>query len=96
MKARRVAMDADIQKYEMGKGMEDGFELFIDVVTHGWISTEHLIQYKREDGKIVTPYINHRRGRIFICEGDYIVTDADGTRHVVGGDKAFQRYEPME
>ena len=32
MKARRVAMDADIQKYEMGKGMEDGFELFAKIV----------------------------------------------------------------
>jgi len=96
MKAKRISMDADVVKYETGKGIEDGFEPYTDVVTHGWISTDELIQIKREDGKVVSPYINHRRGKIFICQGDYVVTDADGSRHVVSEQKVFQRYEIVE
>lgn len=37
MKCRRVEMNADVVKYELGKGLEDGFELWADVVTKGWI-----------------------------------------------------------
>ena len=96
MKAKRVEMDADIEMYEVGKGLEDGFEPYSDVVTHGWISTDSLLQIKREDGKVMTPYINHRRGKIFICEGDYIITDADGSRHVVSKEKALRRYRIVE
>jgi len=96
MKCRRVGMDADVVKYELGKGMEDGFELWTDVVTKGWIVTEFLVKTERENGVLVCPYIIHRRGRTFINEGDYIITDADGTRHVCGADKIFSRYEKVE
>lgn len=96
MKCRRVSMESDVVKYELGKGLEDGFELWTDVVTKGWIVTDSLVKLERENGQYVCPYILHRRGRTFINEGDYIITDADGTKHVCGKDKIFSRYEKME
>lgn len=96
MKCTRVAMEADVEKYEQGKGMEDGFEPWFDVVTKGWIVTDFLVKIKRADGVIVCPYIVSRRGRTFIGEGDYLITDADGTKHVCGQDKIFDRYQKIE
>lgn len=96
MKSRRKSLMAEVDKYEMGKGMEDGFEFLSDVVTKGWIVTDFLIKVKREDGRIVCPYLENRRGRVFIGENDYIVTDEDGTRHVCGEDKIWNRYEKIE
>lgn len=96
MKCMRKAFEADVEQYEVGKGMEDGFELLSDVVTSGWIVTDSLVKITREDGSIVCPYIFHRRGRTFIRVGDYIIEDADGTRHVCGEDKVWNRYEKPE
>lgn len=96
MKSRRIPLESDVEKYEVGKGMEDGFELFSDVVTKGWIVTDSLVKIKREDGAIMCPYIKHRRGRTFIGEGDYIISQADGTKHVCGADKIWLRYEKPE
>lgn len=93
MKSRRIALEADIEKYEIGKGMEDGFELMSDVVTKGWIVTDSLVKIERKDGSIVCPYITHRRGRTFIGVGDYIIKDSDGTKHVCGEQKIWNRYE---
>lgn len=96
MKCIRTGLVAEVVKYEVDKGMEDGFELWSDVVTRVWIVTDSLIKIERQDGKIVCPYISHRRGRTFISEGDYIITDEDGTKHVCGEDKIFKRYKPIE
>lgn len=96
MKCVRVAFEADVEKYEPGKGMEDGFELWTDVVTMGWFVTDSLVQIRKENGAIVCPYIIHKRGRTFIAEGDYIIIEADGSRHVCSGDKVFERYKPVE
>ena len=96
MKCRRVALEAEIVKYEVGKALEDGVEPMSDVVTKGWIVTDSLVKIKREDGKIVCPYIVHKRGRVFIEEGDYIIEDSDGTKHVCGEDKIWARYEKLE
>lgn len=96
MKCIRAAIEAEVEKYEVGKGLEDGFELMADVITKGWIVTDSLIQVKKENGSIVCPYIVHRRGRTFIGEGDYIITDSDGTKHVCGSDKIFHRYQIVE
>ena len=96
MKCIRIAMESDVEKYEVGKGMEDGFELLTDVVTKGWIITDNLVKIKRDNGTIVCPYIMHRRGHTFIGEGDYIITDQDGTKHVCGEDKIFKRYQIIE
>lgn len=96
MKCMRVALKVDVEKYEIGKGMEDGVELWTDVVTRGWFVTDSLVQIKKENGAIVCPYILHKRGKTFIAEGDYIITDVDGSRHVCSGDKIFDRYKPIE
>lgn len=96
MKCIRVAMEADVIKYETGKNLEDGFELWSDVVTKGWIVTDSLVKVQRDNGTIVCPYIVHRRGRTFIGEGDYLIIDKDGTKHVCGQDKIFSRYQIVE
>jgi len=93
MKCRRTSITADVFPYELNKGYEDGFEPFADVVTKGWIVTDFLLKVKRPDGVVVCPYIVHRRGRTFIGEGDYIIIDGDGTKHVCGKDKIFKRYQ---
>ena len=95
MKCRRTGLVADVFKFEPDKGYEDGVELWADVVTTGWIITDFLVKIKKEDGSIFCPYVKHRRGRTFIGEGDYIILDEDGTKHVCGGDKIFSRYEEI-
>ncbi len=96
MRCKRIPLEATVEKYELNKGMEDGFELWSDVVTKGWINTESLIKIKNENDEYVCPFIFHRRGRTFIGEDDYIVTDIDGTRQVCGEDKVFKRYEIID
>lgn len=96
MKSRRTPLQAEVYQYEVGKGLEDGFELFSDVVTKGWVTTDFLIKIQRQDGTVVCPYILNRRGSTFIGVGDYIVTDEDGTKHVCGGNKIWNRYEKPE
>ena len=96
MRSRRVALEADIYKYEIGKDMEDGFELWSEVVTKAWIVTDFLVKIEREDGSIVCPYLLTRRGRQFIGEGDYIVEDEDGTKHLCGPTRIWHRYEKPE
>ena len=92
MKSSRISFEVDVEQYEVGKNMEDGFELWSDVVTKGWIVTDFLVKITREDGSIVCPYIVHRRGRTFIGNGDYVITEADGSKHVCGADKVWNRY----
>ena len=94
MKCRRTALEADVVKYETGKGLEDGFELLNEVVTREWINIDGLVRVER-DGAIVCPFIFHRRGRTFLKEDDYIIVDSDGTKHVCGADKIFDRYEKI-
>ncbi len=96
MRCRRTGIEAEVVKYEAGKGYEDGFERWSDVVTDGFIVTDFLIKVTRPDGSIMCPYIKHRRGVTFIGEGDYIIIDEDGTKHVCGEDKIFNRYEKIE
>lgn len=96
MKCMRVTLEADVEKYEYGKGMEDGVDLWTDVVTRGWFATDSLVKIRKENGAIVCPYILHKRGKTFIAEGDYIITEADGSRHVCSGEKVFDRYKPIE
>lgn len=89
---KRASLEVEAQKYEPGKGIEDGFELFSHVVTNGWISSEGLIQIKRPDGSIVCPFIVNRRGVVFIREGDYIIYEDSDLRHCCGKDKFNARF----
>lgn len=95
MKCRRIGLEADVFQFEFDKGFEDGYELWSDVITKGWIVTDHLIKVKQPNGNTYCPYIAHRRGRTFIGENDYIIIDSDGTKHVCCEQKIFNRYEPI-
>lgn len=95
MRCKRVSLEANVVKYEPGQGMEDGFENWSDVVTQGWIVTDFLVKIEREDGNIVCPYISNRRGYTFIGQGDYIIIEDDGSKHVCGSDKIWSRYEQL-
>ena len=95
MRCKRVELEADVEKYVIGQGMEDGSEKWSEVVTQGWIVTDFLIKIEQPDGTIVCPYIKNRRGYTFIGEGDYIVVDSDGTKHVCGKDKIWNRYKQL-
>ena len=96
MNSRRIPLAAEVREYEIGRGLEDGFELWSEVVTKGWIVTDFLVKITKPNGVIVCPYILNRRGRVFIGEGDYIVIDEDGTKQVCGSDKIWNRYEKPE
>ena len=95
MRCKRVELEANVEEYVIGQGMEDGFEKWSEVVTQGWIVTDFLIKIQQPDGTIVCPYIKNRRGYTFIGEGDYIVIDSDGTKHVCGRDKIWKRYKEV-
>ncbi|MDD3206518.1 MAG: hypothetical protein PHS74_12415 [Lachnospiraceae bacterium] len=95
MKCIRASFEVEVEKYEVGKNMEDGFELWTDVVTKGWIVTDFLVKITRPDGTIWCPYVKSRRGCTFIGEGDYIITEEDNSKHVCGADKVFQRFHKI-
>lgn len=96
MEYKRTSFLVEAEKYEPGKDMEDGFSLFTDVVTNGWISTDGLVKITRPDGAVVCPFIQNRRGMIFIREDDYIIYEENGERHCCGGDKFHSRFQPTE
>ncbi len=97
MRCRRVPLEAEVLQYEVGRGMEDGFTLWADLITaQGFIITNNILKITKDDGSIVCPYVAHHRGRTYINKGDYIITDEDGTKHVCGEDKIFERYEKIE
>ena len=96
MKCKRTPIVADVYEYAIDSHLEDGWEPLSDVVTKGWIVTDRLLRVTRDSGLVVVPYITHKRGRTFIEEGDYVIIDADGTKHVCGADKIFKRYEKIE
>ena len=81
MKCKRICLESEVVTYEPGKGLEDGFETWTKLLTQGWIVTDFLIKITNESGNIVCPYIKNRRGYTFIGEGDYIILDADGSKH---------------
>lgn len=95
-KYERASLIVTAQQYEVNKGLEDGFELYMKVVTNGWITPDNLIQITRPDGSVVCPFIRNRRGVTFIREGDYIIFEENNERHVCGADKFPQRYKPVE
>lgn len=93
----RASFEVVAEKYEVDKGMEDGFQSLSKIVTNGWINTDNLvkIELSENDGHIVCPFISNKRGLIFINEGDYIIVEGDDDRHVCGGEKFFNRFIPV-
>lgn len=96
MRCRRKGLEVEAVVYEQNKGLEDGFELFRDIVVNGWINTDFLVKIIRGDGSTICPYISNKRGRSFIANGDYIIQEADGERHVCGAEKFKDRFEKTE
>ena len=76
--------------------MEDGFRLLSQVVTNEGLNTEKLVKITREDGSIVCPYVQNRRGLVFIRENDYIICEAGNEKHVCGADRFPERFQPVE
>jgi hypothetical protein len=95
-KYMRCSLEVEAVKYELGKGLEDGFMPWTSVVTTGWIKPDNLIQITREDGVVVCPFVQNRRGLTFLREDDYIIVEKDMERHVCGQDKFFKRFQPVE
>ncbi len=95
IKCKRASFEVEAIKYEIGKDLEDGFEAWSKVVTHGWVVTEGLVKITREDGMIVCPFIQNRRGVVFIREGDYIIYEDGGERHCCGEDKFHNRFQVL-
>lgn len=91
----RASLTVEAEKYEVNKGMEDGFQPWAEVITNGWIVSDGLIQVTLENGRIVCPFIQNRRGIIFIREGDYIIYEDGGERHCCGGDKFLNRFSEI-
>lgn len=96
MKYVRKELEVDAVPYEIDKGIEDGFESWADIITHSCINSEKLIKIIRPDGKIVCPYIENRRGRSYIQDGDYIITEEDGNRHICNQASFPSRFTPVE
>lgn len=92
----RASLEVSAEQYKFGEHMEDGFELYSKVVTNGWIASDDLLAITLEDGRVVCPFIRNRRGVIFIREGDYIIYEQGGERHVCGEDKFHQRYAKID
>lgn len=93
---KRTSFTVEAVKYEPGKGLEDGFSLWTEVITDGWIVADGLVKITDDKGQIVCPFIKNRRGVIFIREGDYIIYEDGGERHCCGGDKFADRYHEVE
>lgn len=94
-KYQRSSFEVEAVQYELGKGIEDGFMPWSSIVTNGWIVTDNLVKVEREDGIVVCPFIQNRRGLIFIREGDYVITEKDDERHVCGSDKFAHRFHEL-
>lgn len=95
-KYTRIPLEVTAVKFEIGKGMEDGFRLFTQVVTNEGINTDGLIKITREDGSIVCPYVKNRRGLVFIRENDYIICEHGNEKHVCGADRFPQRFQEVK
>ncbi|WP_310601895.1 hypothetical protein [Anaerosporobacter sp.] len=96
MRYLRSSLPVTAVQFELDKGLEDGFELWSKIVVNGWIKTDKLIKVTRADGTVVCPYIDTRRGRSFIKNGDYIITEDTGDKIVCGEDKFSERYKLIE
>lgn len=95
MKCIRTAIEAEVYEYETGKQLEDGCAHYEQVITNGFADLDNLVIIEA-DGQMLCPYIRNRRGCTFIKKGDFIILDKDGTKHVCGPDKIWQRYQKAE
>lgn len=93
-KVKRRPLEATAVLYEPGKGLEDGFATVADVVTNAHVFSASTVQIETEKG-IMCPYINCKRGRVFINSGDWIILENDGGKHVVSENNLWNRFEKL-
>ena len=62
---KRAPLTVTAAPYEIGKGMEDGFRLYSQVITNDGLVVEGLVKLEREDGSIVCPYVQPPRRCIY-------------------------------
>ena len=67
MQCMCAAFEVDVEKYEARKGLDDGAELWTEVVTRGWSVTDSLDQIKKDNDAIVCSYIIHKCRKKFIA-----------------------------
>lgn len=94
-KYQRASLEVEAEKYELNKGLEDGFEPWTNVVTHGWVAADGLVKVEQKNGQFLCPFIRNRRGIVFIRENDYIIYEEGGERHCCGSDKFDSRFKKM-
>ncbi len=94
-KYMRIPFEVSAVKYEIGKGYEDGFKPWAEVITHSLVATEGLVRIEGDGGVILCPYVKSRRGLTFIKEGDYIILESSGDKHCCGEDKFSLRYKEL-
>jgi hypothetical protein len=95
-KYTRIPLEVTAEKYAVGKGMEDGFRLLSQIVTNDGLNTDKIVKITRPDGTIVCPYVQNRRGLVFIEEDDYIICETDNEKHVCGADRFSERFQAIE
>jgi ATP:corrinoid adenosyltransferase len=91
----RATLEVTAEKYEPGKGMEDGFEFLDRIITAGWINIDALVKIV-ENGRAKCPFITTGRGKMFIAEGDYIISEGEGDKHICKENHFAQRYVPIK
>lgn len=96
MRYLRAELEVEAIQYKPGKGLEDGFEQWSKLITNGWINTDGLIRLTKPNGSVVCPFIQNRRGVIFLQENDYIICEADGERHVCSAGKFSARFRLLQ
>lgn len=96
MRCIRNESEVEAVLYETGKGLEDGFEKFSDIIVKGWIITDNLVKIVMDNGATVCPFVSNRRGKTFIEVNDYIITEPDGEKRVCGSDKFNRNYRMIE
>ena len=93
-KVKRRPLEATAVLYDYGKGLEDGMATVADVVANAHVFSQDIVQIETPSG-IMCPYINNKRGRTFINNGDWIILEADGGKHVVSNDNIWNRFEKV-
>ena len=96
MRCVRNESEVEAVLYEPGKGLEDGFEKFSDIIVKGWIITDNLVKIVNDNGATVCPFVSNRRGKTFIEINDYIITEPDGEKRVCGSEKFKRNYRVIE
>ncbi len=93
----REGIEVEAKQYEPHAGMEDGYQPLTKIITNGWIVTDGLVKVKTEEGQIICPFIQNKRGMMFIKEGDYIIYEGEDReeRHVCGSDRFPDRYKKI-